>query len=307
MGLAVLLSGWLFYGLVAPVSAATDPPLSAITIEPYLQEVVLQPGEAAKSFKLEVTNNTSANFDFKLQAVDFGSLDETGGVLFTGGRGNELASKYGLANWLVLDLGSRSLAPGQKTAIEVTIDNRSDLAPGGHYAAIVLASQAGQGQPGQALVNLQKNLSALVFAKKVGGEIYDLKLDRVDFSKNLLVLPSKVNLRFQNTGNVHVVPRGLVVITDPFNRVVRRGVINPESGIILPGSFRVYPTQLSATGGLNLPGPYKLSINYRFDGQDEFQAATLRFSYVGWPLGLILLGVLVFLARRYKLLGRLRR
>jgi hypothetical protein len=95
-----------------------------------------------------------------------------------------------------------------------------------------------------------------------------VKLSEVLFSTGL---PMGISLRFQNSGNVDIVPRGRAMLVDPFGRVVAKGIINEDSARILPESFRVYHLKLSPLSAYVLPGPYTVMTEYRFDGQDAFQ------------------------------------
>jgi hypothetical protein len=118
-----------------------------------------------------------------------------------------------------------------------------------------------------------------VFVKKIGGEINGLGLKGSEFSRNVVRLPEKVRLRFQNSGNVHVVPRGIVTIIDPLGRVAIKGIINEESGIILPETLRTYPVTLKSVEKILVPGNYTLSIAYRYDGKEAFETVSTGLGF----------------------------
>lgn len=279
----------LLLGILVGASATVSAQTKAITIEPFIQEVVLTGTDQQKEFFVEITNHTSAPFDFKAQAVDFGSLNETGGLVFAGANAPELVRKYGLANWLIIDSSSQKLASGQKIRLKVKIDNRADLAPGGHYAAVVVSSQQLVGSASdQPRISLQENLSALIFAKKIGGDIYRLKLTSIDANETLFYLPNSLTLHFRNEGNTHLVPRGTATITDSRGKLVSKGIINQDSAIILPERQRDYVVKLARVAWPVWPGRYQLTINYRFDGYDglrQYQKHSLLLT----PAGLLLL------------------
>lgn len=281
--MAVLL---LALSVVMPgrsVAAQANQP-EAITIQPFLQEVSIESGQRQPSFFVEVFNNTPSLYSFTAQAVDFGSLDETGGVLFAGSQSSELVKKYGLAKWLVIENSRQSLAAGQKVRIKVKIDNRSDLSPGGHYAAIILSGDKGRRDAAEVNVSLQKNISALIFAKKTDGALFGLELNQITPNSNFLRKASQVKLEFFNPGNVHVVPRGEVKIIGPFNKLVGRGIINAESAIVLPETKRVLNVPIQSTGSAILPGVYRLEASFRYDGSQQLKYKTLSRFYYGWPL-----------------------
>src|SRR5438270_681145 len=75
-------------------AATSSKPL--ITVAPFLQAVRLELADNAKSFRINFTNGSQSTQVLLLSAVDFGSLDETGGVIFAGTNESALLKKYGL-------------------------------------------------------------------------------------------------------------------------------------------------------------------------------------------------------------------
>ena len=101
--------------------------------------------------------------------------------------------------------------------------------------------------------------------------------------RDVLGVPEKIFLRFQNAGNTHLVPRGIVTVRDSLDRVVRRSVLNEDSGRILPESFRMYTVSLKNGVPAFLPGKYVISVEYRYDGSDEFSVTPTQ-TFFSLPL-----------------------
>lgn len=282
-----LISFLLLAGLLGITgSASGQSPPSAVTIQPFLQKISFAADEPRRTITVEVKNQTSTVYEFKAVAIDFGSLDETGGLIFAGSTSNELIAKYGLAKWLILDSSVKRLAPGASTTISASVDNRSDLSPGGHYAAIVLTSVDSSGQPADtAKVSLQKNIASLIFANKQGGEIYKLRLTNVKDNHSLFNFPDEVTLRFKNGGNTHLVPRGIVSVTAG-DKLISKGIINESSAMVLPESTRQYTVNLRQLSSAYAAGNFSLKVDYRFDGFDNIRRYQHSF-YVFTPLGTI--------------------
>jgi hypothetical protein len=273
----------------------TAPSIFAVVqISPPFKEVVLDKDQPQATFELKVKNDTSSPQTFRVSVQDFGSLDETGGVAFLGSKANDLEYKYSLAGWLVPGADTVNLAPGDSKTISVTIENRPSLSPGGHYAAILLTSQPPPDGASRPKVIINQVLSSLVLVKKIGGERYDLALDRLSVKRSLVSLPGQVTLRFHNIGNIHAVPRGVIELKDPRGRLVKRATINQESGWVLPESFRVYEAKLSQVSRPVWPGFFRLEVQYRHDQESTFRTQSLRVFYLG-RLGIGLLGVLAVL------------
>jgi hypothetical protein len=193
------------------------------------------------------------------------------------------------------------IASGQTIKVKVGITNRADLSPGGHYGAVVItSSSADTGVKSD--VNISQQLVSLMFIKKLGGEQYGLKLDQLNYQGS--AVPDKITTKFNGTGNVHVIPRGFIEVTDPTGKLVAKGILNPDSSIILPGSSRQFVTLLQPVAESSKAGRYKITVHYRYDGQQDFTTQSIYFTH-GNPLirtitivGLIALfvagGVLVF-------------
>jgi hypothetical protein len=120
-------------------------------------------------------------------------------------------------------------------------------------------------------------------------------------SHSLFRLPSSVSLKFQNTGNTHVVPRGLVTITNPSGQLVSKGIVNQDSNIQLPQTSRIFDVTMQSISHSSSAGHYKLTVNYRFDGYANFRTYQTNFLLV--PVtdlaALIILVVALVIGGRY--------
>lgn len=264
------------------------------SITPFFQEINLEQNQKEAVFFLTVENATESLAIFRISVLDFGALDESGGVAFLGM--SDPGRKYGLASWISLEKDALVLNPGEKQNVRVTVENKESLSPGGHYAAIFLKMENDKISSGEnsSAVAFNPSFASLVFARKIGGETYGLELKNQELQKQLLQNPAGTKLRFQNTGNTHVVPRGIVKITDFFGREVIRGIINPESAIILPETFRIFPVSLKKTALIFFPGRYTLSVEYRYDGKDDFAVQKFKFNFI--PVSFVATLLIIFLS-----------
>ncbi|MDD5083961.1 MAG: hypothetical protein PHT88_03450 [Candidatus Moranbacteria bacterium] len=267
----------------SPFSAWADEDQKGISVSPMFQEISLGEGQSSQTFSIEAFNTTDTLITLRLSVLDFGSLDESGGVAFLGAEQN-FEKQYSIASWIRLDRDALVLGPGESQSVQVTFENRDSLSPGGHYGAVVFkVENSGSDtvdENGKSKIAISQSFSSLVFAKKVGGVLYDLNMRSVERETNWFHLPASITTRFQNKGNVHVVPRGTIVVTDPLGKVVQKGVINPESAIILPETFRSYVTRPVLLGAALVPGYYTLTTQYRYDGRDDVITHSFRFTYV---------------------------
>ena len=277
IGFTILLAVAVF----TPMSASASP--GGITISPPLQQVVLRAsGETPLTFA--ATNNTQAPQTYALRVVDFKSLSESGGLAFIGKDLHD--EKYGLSKWLHLTQDQIVVAAGETRNVTATIS--ADASPGGHYSAILLSSKGPIANTVSDRVDLEQVASGLIFAIKSGGARYNLHFDSfVNLPNRTLQPPKKIRLRYFNAGNVHVVPRGLVRITDPTGKVVGQGAINTETGIILPESYRQFAVPINRLANSWIPGIYHVKASYRYEGTDIEQVATSKIMIVSWYFILI--------------------
>jgi hypothetical protein len=274
----LMIIGSLFLGLPFVVAAETE---NTVIVSPVFQEITLDV-EKTEEFTAKVSNTTSAPLTFRLSVIDFGSLDESGGVAFLG-SGERLEKSYALAAWMRPETDTLTVDAGQTATVRVRIENRDDLSPGGHYGALVFRSESGEGMLLENGISINQIFSLLVFVKKVGGERYGVASLGMTKTERFIALPHQLRVRFRNTGNVHIVPRGTVGVTDPLGRLVAKGVINEESGIILPEIVREYPLRILPLSTMFVPGRYTLILAYRFDGREEYSTEEQSIWIFPWP------------------------
>lgn len=251
----------------APVHAA-----NGLTLSPPLRDITLGPGLLETSTEISLQNNTQDTITAHLQLVDLKSLGEFGGSSLDKAG---LSDKYDLANWMSLPGGDAVvIAKGETVKVKVNIINRADLAPGGHYGAVVITSSGGNNVSSN--VNISQQLASLLFVKKLGGEVYGLAMDPISYHGSSV--PEQITTNFKSTGNVHVIPRGYIEVTDSAGKIVAKGILNPDSSIILPGASRRFVTLLQPVAPANRLGKYKISVHYRYDGQNEFQTQSVYFT-----------------------------
>ena len=280
----------LFALTLIPVRASAA--VKGISVTPAVQEVTLEAGKEDVTFTFGVTNSTTGTASLRLSMLDFGSLNESGGVAFLG-RGGSETTTYGLRQWMALEKETLTLQPNESQEVRAIVTNKSSLAPGGHYGAIVITSEQDSDEDSESVAVLPST-SVLVLLKKTGGERLELNLPSVSSNKSAVKLPTEISLRFQNGGNTHVVPRGTVKLQGPRKNIIARGIINEESGYILPDSYRVYKLAFTSPVKGWLPGRYNLITTSRYDGQAKAVTTVTHIWYIGL-IPIIFLSIIVFI------------
>lgn len=268
-----------------------------LSLRPAITQLTINPDQAQISYKISIDNGLSLPVNVKVTSLDFKSLNETGGLVFIGNNAADIEHKYGLAKWIETPSGLINIPSDSTQSVDIKVDNRPDLAPGGHYAAILFELVA----PGSSITNhvgVDQAISSLLFVRKSGGEIYNIDLTNITVHRNFAWFgwPSRLDSVFNNTGNVQTAPRGVITL-DGTNTV-----LNPDSSLVLPGSTRLLNTDLSPIKAPFWPGFYHLKLSYRPDGSSRFKTVSPGFVYIGWrfltALSLLILAILAGLPRR---------
>lgn len=268
---------------------------NGLFLSPPFIDISVDIKQPEKFYYLEIGNNTRTETVFDISVVDFGSLDETGGVAFLTVNNDKNERKYSLASWISLEKQTVTVMPGKTEKIKVTILNKDSLSPGGHYGAVLATVRAAADRT-KDMVGINQSLASLIYVQKTGGEKPNLIFKSWEFSKNIFYFPKTVKIRFENNGNVHVVPRGKVEIKNSRGEIVAKGIINGDSGKILPESFRIMGLPIEKVKLWNQPGIYNLDVSYRFDGRDEFSSMKTKVIYVGFEGVLVVSGLALITA-----------
>lgn len=145
--------------------------------------------------------------------------------------------KYGLSSWATFSNKNLVIAPTETKKVTVFI-NKTRLSQGGHYASVLAEiKQLSEGKT----VKLRAILSSLLFVRTGSdSEKEEGNITSILHESNYLAYPSAITFRLQNTGNVDLIPYGLVTVSDPYGRQVSRSAVNENSLITLPDSIRKY-------------------------------------------------------------------
>lgn len=237
---------------------------SGIRIDPAFQEVILTSDIREATVSASIYNLSGQTLDLEIFALDFVQHPELGGIELL----QRAQSQYQLSPYVSLNQKALSIPPGEAASMSATIANTSQLSPGGHYGALV--ARVRPAETGQ-LQQVLPAVSSLVLLKKIGGERYQLSLQSLEWGSSLPIffgIPNSVSMQFHNTGNVHVIPRGVIMVKDVWGRQIQRGTVNTSSAFILPESRRTLIVPLR-TETRSLPvNVLRLSVQGSVEGTD---------------------------------------
>lgn len=221
------------------------------------------------------TNNTSQTIEISLSMQDVKELEDRGipGLLDQNQSKNY---KYGLSSWASFSNSNLVISPGETKKVTVFID-KERLSIGGHYAAVLAEIRQ---RDDEKSLKVRAILSSLLFVRTGSQlEIEEALITEFNLSQDYLAFPKTSNFRINNTGNVDIIPRGILKIYDPFGREIARSIVNEGSLITLPESIRKYTIPVNLNKAILPPGVYKASLTLTYGKKTlELTTSTNFFS-----------------------------
>lgn len=237
---------------------------AAITLSPPIIDTSAMPGEIITP-QVSVSNDSSLPITLSGSVEAFRASSRPGVAEF-------FPSDTGLPTWINLEEKEILLKPGEGKKIMLTIRVPENVEPGSYYAAVFWSTKSGANHGSGASVT--SKLGTLIFLRVAGDATEKLEILSFSPMKNIFwSLPAAFGANVKNTGNVHLIPRGELVIRSFFGKQVAILPWN-ESGLrVLPGSERKIE---QLWGEKNLWEELKAGIWLRY-------TATLHLSY-GAPI-----------------------
>jgi hypothetical protein len=281
----------------------------SLTVSPPLFQFTLTPGNSWAS-SIKVSNGNSYDITIYATPVHFNSIGEAGKGIFTPLSNNESQdSRYTLASWIDVTEDPIIIPKGRSTRIPFFVETPEDAQPGGHYAAILIGTRPID-QSGQTQIKVSSLISALLFARVAGDVVEEGKIREFSTEKVLYQRPrAEFTLRFENTGNVHVVPRGDIVIYNMWGKERGRIDVNKsvDFGNVFPDSVRKFSFTWEGESNFYDIGRYKAisTLSYGVGAsQNDFRVIyfwVIPVKPLLWIGGTLLLFILfiVLSIRRY--------
>lgn len=280
--LTVLVSSVMAAAFSTPAMAATVK-YGGLSVSPAITQLTLAKGQDTLSFDVTVSNDSASAVSVTTRVDDFTSLDTTGSAQFLNNTSKK-ATAHGLAHWMMPGLLQFNLPAHGTQKVPVQITQASTMGPGGHYGAVIfgIAPPPASGQSNY--IGSNTEVSVLVFLTTDNAGKHAIRLDNPSLDPASLALPDSVNLVFTNIGDTQITPRGYVVVADSMGHEIARGIINADSGQVLPATSRLYQVPLRPNGRWFWPGAYRLSVYYRPDRQSVYAHHDQQFLYIPGPL-----------------------
>lgn len=233
---------------------------STITAIPPRLEIEAEPGETIRQ-TIKVRNDTNSQQNFTVTVNDFIVDQETNTPI---PLSENITSRWSLRKWVT----SPKLIPvdaGQTQNVAISIRVPTTALPGGHYAMITYMPN-GDIKPGE----MRK--TSTIIGQRVGTIIYvkikgDIKEKATLRSFTAPKFTEKGPINFEgtleNNSDIHISPKGYILIKDILNNEVER--INVNLGNIFPENSKSFTTQWNQKWGY---GRYTAEINVVYGNEN---------------------------------------
>ncbi len=286
---------------------------TTFTLTPALKELKVNPGYTGQ-FTLTLLNHSQAAVPFKVYTRNFLADGIDGKITF----GDDDSSSYAAGDWLIPATDSILLNPGGEQQVSVAVSVPANAEPGGHYASVLFEQILPQGVASKnSQVQVATRMTALIYFTVSGdiveaGQILGAKSGQacsavvcgLEVQPFFDHGPIPFHFIFNNTGNIHVRPKGTITISQFGHEVAKIPV--PDRAV-LPNSQRKFTTTWDK--GLVI-GPYQAKLHLVYGSKNYELTAATTFWAFPWQiaLGVALLALLIaaiILSRKYFRVKRL--
>jgi hypothetical protein len=254
---------------------------TGLSVSPLTFELTANPGDEISNI-VKVFNTGDSLTPVTMEAEDFSPVGEAGQVAIS----PEESETYSIAKWVRIEPETFMLEPQEFKAVEFRVSVPLNAEPGGHYGSI-LASISGGTIAGGGTAIAQK-VGALLLLQVAGEVREQLSINTFEAPQFSEYGPITLASRFENTGTVHLKPRGFILIKDILGREVAQ--LNLVQKNVLPDSIRKIETVLDKK---YLFGRYEAILTAIYGSANEPLSAVTTFWVIPWK---ITLGILLALA-----------
>lgn len=277
----------VFFALPLFVSAQSSLTLS---VTPTLFEMSANPGQIWQS-NVKVINSNEFDITVYASVVNFAPQGEAGQGTFLPVFEN-MTEGSTLAEWVDVSSKPITIQRERSETIPFTVTVPDDASPGGHFAAILISTQPTETHT--TAVKTAQVVTSLFFVRIAGDVIEKGSIRSFSAAESFLQTPeATLELRFENKGNVHLQPRGEIVISNMWGKERGKIPINHQThfGNVLPDSIRKFEFSWKGEQSISDIGRYKAvaSLAYGFN-EKKFTTQSTYFWVVPIKSLLITLG-----------------
>ena len=294
--LAALIASFVFVSLAAALFAQETEDTSSSTlagvgiqVSSPIYDFTIDPGENAQEI-VKVRNVGETVQTFYPEVFDFKPKDETGTPDFILDA-QDGSYAYSLASWIKISTEGIKLEPNESAALNFNITVPANAEPGGHYAGILFGTSPPK--VGGTQIAISNKVGSLLLVRVAGDAKETATVEEFSTPKDFFENgPVPFTVRVNNTGNVHVQPKGVIEIKNTFGKTVATFPVNEDSANVLPQSIRAF---LDGENNINWNpsgltiGKFTATMTLAYGDPAKNLTDTVSFWIVPWKILLVLL------------------
>lgn len=266
--------------------------VQAISLTPLTFELYANPGDAVTNV-LRIVNTDPNPVTVNIEIQDFAAIGEEGQVTLLPGEDN---STYSLASWVTVSPSLLTIPAQDSATVEFSVNVPANAEPGGHYGSILAHVSAGA-TPGA--VTIAQKIGSLLLMNVAGEVDENLLVEEFSVPAFSEYGPVTILSRFENTGTVHLKPRGFILIKNMFGKEIAK--LDVPQRNVLPKSIR----RIEVPWGEKLMfGRYEATLTAIYGSANEPLSSVTHFWVVPWKIvsAIVIAGIalLIFLIKGRK-------
>lgn len=207
-----------------------------LTVSPVFINLLTDPGKETSS-KIKITNNSNITENLSTHLVKFKAAENG-----TQPTIEDIDKNDEFAKWVSFSENSFTLAPQETKTVTVKISPPESAALGYYYAVVFQRTSENKAEKTGTLVSGAPAVSILLEVKSPKAkreiQIVDATTDKLFYE----YLPTDIQIKVKNTGNIHIIPVGNIFIDWGRKKDIGILTFNEGRGNILPNTERTFIT-----------------------------------------------------------------
>ncbi len=258
-----------------------------LIVSPSIIEEVIKPGQDSK-IKLEIKNPSHIPLPIKSYICEFDASDEVGGVEFDEDPDSD---RLAMPNWGRIEDPDFVLQPNATREVEVILSTPNDLPPGGYYSTIFFEILVPEKFYDASSLEIGGRVGALLFLVAEGDIVQKGKVSELKILNNILSNgPAQAEVKFSNTGNVHLRPSGKIEIKNMITGSTK--TLEISNYTVLPQKTRKIETILN---DIYWPGLYQIKVVEQYGRDKNVTTSQTNFFYLQLHQSLVIIIMLLVL------------
>lgn len=266
----------------------------SFTISPPTIKFSLKPGKTAEKV-IKITNNSSQPLEFVANVVDFIVTDKDGTPELLP-AGVKMDNKFAASYWTTVLPDTVVIPAGKTETVTLYLQVPGDARPGGRYVSVAFRPSVVGGQKDTTGASVNTVAGSLVYVTVQGKMQEGARVDRFSAPPLSEYGPVDIATEIKNTGDIHINPKGTIVVRDLLGRKVYSSILKNLN--VFPGTSRTFENKFEKK---LLFGRFTAKLDGYYGTNNRLPlAAKMAFWVIPYKLILIVLlavGLAVWLSR----------